>query len=79
MEKLIDIVKGNNAKFIYAIDGVLYYKIETNTKVYIFSVDMNDKDDVGTSKFEAEHKALTLMRYINKAISNESIIVYDRK
>ena len=36
MEKLIDIVKGNDAKFTHAIAGILYYKVETEKKVYIF-------------------------------------------
>ena len=79
MEKLIDIVKGNNAKFTHAIAGVLYYKVETEKKVYIFAVDMNDKDDVGSAKFEAEHKAVNLMRYLNKSIANNSLIYYDKK
>ena len=76
---MIDIIKGNDAKFTHAIGGVLYYKIETETKVYIFAVDMNDREDVGTSKFDSEIKAINLMRYLNKAISNNSLISYDKK
>jgi hypothetical protein len=34
--------------------------------VYIFPIDMNDKEDVGSAKFEPEHKAIYLMRYLNK-------------
>ncbi len=79
MEKLIDIVRDNNAKFLHAVGGVLYYRIETQKMVYIFAVDMNDKEDVGTARFEPEHKALHLMRYFNKAVQNNSLISYEKK
>jgi hypothetical protein len=38
------------------------------------SVDMNDKEDVGTATFDAEIKAITLMRYINKSIKNDCLV-----
>jgi len=79
MEKIIDIVKDNKAVFMYASTGVLYYKIETKEYSYIFPIDMNDREDVGTARFESEHKAITLMRYLNKSIKNNSLIVYKRK
>ena len=63
------------AKFSYAIDGVLYYKVDSDDgKNYQFSVDMNDKADVGTTTFDSEIKAATLMRYIRKAIKSETLI-----
>jgi hypothetical protein len=77
--KVIDIVKNNVAKFEYATSGVLHYKIETDTHVYIFPVDMNDKEDVGTTRFESEYKAITLMRYVNKSIKNETLAFYEKK
>lgn len=79
MEKIIDIIKDNKAVLQYASAGVLYYKIETNKSVYIFPVDMNDREDVGTARFEAEHKAVTLMRYLNKAIQSNSLFTYTKK
>ena len=79
MEKIIDIIKDNKAVFMYASAGVLYYKIETKKSVYIFPVDMNDREDVGTARFEAEHKAVTLMRYLNKAIQSNSLFTYTKK
>jgi hypothetical protein len=79
MEKLIDIVRDNTAKFLHAVGGVLYYKIETKKCVYIFPVDMNDKEDVGTARFEGEHKAMHLMRYFNLAVKNNSLISYEKK
>jgi len=77
--KNIDIkqIVGNNniAKFDYAIAGVLYYKVITeDDEKYLFTIDMNDKDDVGTATFNKEMKAITLMRYIRKAIETDSLI-----
>lgn len=66
---------GNIAKIAHAIAGVLYYIVETEKgNKFMFPVDMNDKDDVGTATFAAEIKAITLMRYIRKAINNQSLI-----
>lgn len=68
----------NLAKFSHAIAGVLYYTIDTEDKTIIFPIDMNDKDDVGTTTFEAEYKPITLMRYIRKAIEKDSLIVMNK-
>ena len=40
---------------------------------------MNDKEDVGTARFEGEHKAMHLMRYFNLAVKNNSLISYEKK
>lgn len=74
-----EIIKGTTAKFEYAVAGVLYYKIENETHVYIFPVDMNDKDDVGTTRFESEYKAITLMRYVLKSIKNDTLVYYKKQ
>ena len=79
MEKIIDIIRDNKATFMYASAGVLYYKIKTKDFTYIFPIDMNDRDDVGTAKFESEHKAVTLMRYLNKAIQGNYLISFGHK
>lgn len=73
---LKDIVADNNmATLSHAIAGVLYYQVDTKSgDKYMFPVDMNDKDDVGTSTFPASIKAITLMRYIRKSINNDSLI-----
>lgn len=76
--KVIDIVKNNVARFEYAQSGKLYYKIENDTHVYMFPVDLNNKEDVGETRFEAEYKAITLMRYINKSIKNETLAFYEK-
>lgn len=72
-----DIVKDRTrmAKISHAVAGVLYYKVGSDSgKIYQFPVDMNDRDDVGTTTFDVEIKAITLMRYINKAIKSDQLI-----
>lgn len=66
------------AKFIHAIAGTLYYRITTDNIVVEFPIDMNDKDDVGTTTFVASYKPITLMRYIRKAMENETLITIDK-
>lgn len=66
---------GNIATFSHAIAGILYYQVDTSTgNKYLFSIDMNDKDDVGTATFPNQIKAITLMRYIYKALNSNSLI-----
>jgi len=75
-----EIVKDNTAILEYSQSGKLYYSVEvadstysvTATK-YTFPVDVTNSDDVGDSRFELTHKAITLMRYIRKAIKSEEI------
>ena len=66
------------AKLSHAIAGVLYYTIDAGDKIIMFPIDMNDKDDVGTTTFEAEYKPITLMRYIRKAIEKDLLIVMNK-
>jgi hypothetical protein len=76
MEQVLkEIVSDNNvARFSHAIAGVLYYTANSKDALYRFPVDMNDKDDVGTATFPSTIKAITLMRYIRKAIKNNEMI-----
>lgn len=66
------------AKFTHAIARTLYYRITTDNIVVEFPIDMNDKDDVGTTTFVASYKPITLMRYIRKAMENETLITIDK-
>lgn len=74
--KLAPLIKDNTVKFSHAIASVLYYTItdKTDGSVYQFNVDMNDKEDVGTATFNAEDKAMYLMRYMNKSIKKGEFI-----
>lgn len=64
------------AKFTHAIAGTLYYRITTDNIVVEFPID--NKDDVGTTTFVASYKPITLMRYIRKAMENETLITIDK-
>lgn len=66
------------AKFTHAIAGTLYYRITTDNIVVEFPIDMNDKDNVGTTTFVASYKPITLVRYIRKAMENETLITIDK-
>ena len=69
-----DAVTNTTAKFSHAIAGVLYYNLFVGDDIYQFSIDMNDKDDVGTATFVSEYRGITLMRYIRKAMETENFI-----
>jgi len=79
--KIIDIVgrKGqeNIAKFNCYKEGRLYYEVYVDGKpIYLFPINIEDKTDIGNAAFGVEYKAITLMRYIRKAIENETLIKY---
>jgi hypothetical protein len=74
MITLKEAITNTVAKFDHAIAGVLYYNLYVDDKIFLFSIDMNDKDDVGTTSFENTYKGITLMRYIRKAIEKEELI-----
>jgi hypothetical protein len=71
-------VKDTTARFSHAIAGVLYYNLYVGEDIYQFSIDMNDKDDVGTATFVNEYRGITLMRYIRKAINSENFVKISR-
>lgn len=74
---IASIVKGNMAKFSFYRDGMLYYHVidsTTNTPRWLFPVNIMDKNDIGNATFPSDIKAITLMRYIRKAIESETII-----
>ena len=62
--------------------GNLYYNIEIEDGTYQFPVEtveenngsVNLSSDLGTTSFGAKIKAATMMRYIRKAIKNETLI-----
>jgi len=46
------------------------------TKIATFPVDVTNKDEIGNASFLVSDKAITLMRYIRKAIKDETIFIY---
>jgi len=49
------------------------YEFTVEDTVYEFPIDIGDKQEIGNAIFEQEHKCITLMRYIRKAIESNEI------
>jgi hypothetical protein len=75
MIKVLDVVRNreNIAHFSYFCEGYLYYIVEHEGDIYQFPVS-TDPVEVGSAPFDKDIKAITLMRYIRKAIENEDFI-----
>jgi hypothetical protein len=73
--KITEIVKDTTAYFSYLRNGLMYYDVKTNDGEFVctFPVGISNSDDIGTATFSYQHKAITLMRYIRKAIESETI------
>ena len=73
---IMDVVGDRNriARFSHYIDGNMYYVVTVGNDKYQFPVNVADKEDVGTTTFLAEFRAVELMRYIRKAMETENFI-----
>lgn len=60
---------GNKAKFSYYRDGNFFYVVNVRDHAYSFPIPVEDAK--GTTFF-AEFKAITLMRWIRKAIEDKT-------
>ena len=60
MITITEAVKNTTAKFSHAIAGVLYYNLYVNNDTYQFEINMNNKNDVGTTTFFAEYKGIMI-------------------
>lgn len=69
---ILEIIKNNKVIFNYYRAGNLYYNIIVNDKKYQFPVPI---EDIGQATFSAQHKAITLMRYIRKAVKNKTFVI----
>lgn len=67
--------KDYKAVFSFYRSGKMYYNVIDNTgkAIWEFPVDVTNTDDIGNAVFPREIKAITLMRYIRKAIDSESL------
>jgi hypothetical protein len=65
------IVKGNTARFSFYRAGYAFYEVEVDGMRYKFPVSL---EDLGTATLLAEHKAITLMRYIHKALEDKTFV-----
>lgn len=63
MKSIKDLVKGNTAKFVFYRDHQLFYEVDG------FQFPVPVEDAKGTH-FNAEEKAIHLMRWIRKHIEN---------
>lgn len=68
--------KDYKAVFSFYRSGKMYYNVVDNTgkAIWEFPVDVTNTDDIGNAVFPREIKAITLMRYIRKAIDSESLV-----
>ena len=69
--KIIEIVKNNVARFSFYRAGYAFYEVEVDGTRYKFPVSL---EDLGTATLLAEHKAITLMRYIRKALEDKTFV-----
>ena len=69
--KLIDIVKDNVVRFDRMTKEYAYYNVEVDGKTFNFPVDLSE---IGDATFYAEDKAMLFMRYIRKAMKDNTLV-----
>jgi hypothetical protein len=69
--ELKKIVQGPNAKFSFYRQGNMYYTVPVDGIDYVFPVSL---EDIGSATLSAEFKAITLMRYIRKALADGTFV-----
>ena len=70
---ITEIVKGTTAKYLYCEASCLIYEVQVGDVKYEFSIDVSDRQEIGNATFNRTHKAITLMRYIRKAMKSETL------
>lgn len=68
---LKQIVKDNSVHFSHYRAGHLYYQVEVDANNYSFPVPVTD---IGDATFLQKDKAIIMMRYIRKAISEGTFV-----
>ena len=66
-----DIVKGRMARFSFYRAGNAFYEVDVDGTRYKFPVSL---EDLGVATLLAEHKAITLMQYIRKALVDRTFV-----
>jgi hypothetical protein len=66
-----NIVKNRTARFSFYRAGHMYYEVVVDGQAYRFPVSL---EDLGTATLLVEHKAITLMRYIRKALEDHTFV-----
>ena len=70
---IAQIVKGTTAEFSHYKEDKLFYTVDVEEFRYEFPIDITNKADIGDTTLDRTYKAITLMRYIRKAISDGKI------
>jgi len=65
------VVKNNTARFSFYRCGNIFYTVEIENEIYQFPVSL---EDIGGATLTAEFKAITLMRYIRKALADGTFV-----
>ena len=68
---LKEIVKDRNVRFSFYRNGFMFYTVTVFGVGYQFPVSL---EDIGGATLTAEFKAITLMRYIRKALANGEFV-----
>ena len=71
MKSIKNIVKDNKVEFSSYRAGIFYYNIEVDDSFYQFSV---PREDIEGSTLQAMDRAIFFMRWIRKAISDNTFI-----
>ncbi len=69
---ITEIVKGNTAVFSHYRAGVMYYAVNVGEATYTFPVYL---DDIADATLHTEEKAIMLMRYVRRAINEQTIVL----
>lgn len=73
MHELKEIVKGTIANLSHVCAGIAYYNIQVEDSEYQFGIDSNE-DEWKTTYLYPSFKAITLMRWIRKALDKGDLI-----
>jgi len=68
-----EIVKDRYAHFAYYRHNMLYYKVELDGVPYSFPI---PTEDLMEASVHGEERAITLMRYIRKALDDGTFVRY---
>ncbi len=71
MPSIKQIVKNNMTRFSFYRAGNMFYTVDVEGQRYQFPVSL---EDIGGATLTAEFKAITLMRYIRKALTDGTFV-----
>ena len=74
---LTEIVKGK-AKISHICNGMIYYNIDVDGTLYQLPINCTDMNEWKDTYIQVEYKAITLMRWIRKAIKEDKLIQLNR-